>query len=281
MEDDPSLLVVVIDVNATFWAKSSSPVGGQTQNVSFADIMDQIFVFLNSFLLLNRGNRLAVIGAHPRESRFVYPTRNAVDSQYAHKETEYSFGSTNRQIVEGLTNLMKPSDGSGERSPLFAGALSLALCYIRRMVSEYPRIKPRILAFNASEDLSSEYIPVMNCIFSAQKLTIPLDVCMLAEHDSLFMQQAAHLTKGIYHKPVKLHGLLQHLMMVFLPDSAARKQLVLPEQSSVDFRATCFCHRRIIDEGYVCPVCLSIFCTEETKCKTCSTRLPKTRIKRR
>ena len=43
----------------------------------------------------------------------------------------------------------------------------------------------------------------------------------------------------------------------FLPGPSARKYLFQPMQEQVDLRAACFCHRKIIDMGYVCSVCLS------------------------
>jgi transcription initiation factor TFIIH subunit 3 len=48
-----------------------------------------------------------------------------------------------------------------------------------------------------------------------------------------------------------------------------------PSAETVDFRAACFCHRRVVDTGYVCSVCLSIFCEvpEEAECLTCGTKL--------
>ena len=45
--------------------------------------------------------------------------------------------------------------------------------------------------------------------------------------------------------------------MAFLPGPFARKYLTAPTQEQVDLRAACFCHRRIVDIGYVCSVCLS------------------------
>jgi len=33
--------------------------------------------------------------------------------------------------------------------------------------------------------------------------------------------------------------------------------MVLPDQEQVDLRASCFSHKKIIDIGYVCSVCLS------------------------
>lgn len=44
---------------------------------------------------------------------------------------------------------------------------------------------------------------------------------------------------------------------VFLPDQEQRSQLVLPPPVHVDYRAACFCHRNLIEIGYVCSVCLS------------------------
>jgi Transcription factor Tfb4 len=97
----------------------------------------------------------------------------------------------------------------------------------------------------------------MNCIFSAQKQSVALDACVLRPMDSLFLQQASHLTGGVYRRPSTSSTLLQILLTDFLPDSVSRKHLVLPQQESVDYRATCFCHKRIVQQGVVCPVCLS------------------------
>jgi transcription initiation factor TFIIH subunit 3 len=46
-------------------------------------------------------------------------------------------------------------------------------------------------------------------------------------------------------------------MMAFLPDVTARKSLIVPSAGGVDFRAACFCHRKVVDIGFVCSVCLS------------------------
>ena len=45
--------------------------------------------------------------------------------------------------------------------------------------------------------------------------------------------------------------------MTFLPPSSIRKVLAIPTQDKIDFRAACFCHKNIIDIGFVCSVCLS------------------------
>ena len=51
--------------------------------------------------------------------------------------------------------------------------------------------------------------------------------------------------------------------------------LVAPSAEGVDFRAACFCHRNVVDTGFVCSVCLSIFCEvpDGGECLTCGTKL--------
>ena len=58
--------------------------------------------------------------------------------------------------------------------------------------------------------------------------------------------------------------------------ASAADMLITPSADSVDFRAVCFCHRKVIDLGYMCSICLSIYCEPpaEGECLTCGTKLP-------
>jgi len=42
---------------------------------------------------------------------------------------------------------------------------------------------------------------------------IPIDVCKIWGEDAVFLQQAAHITEGIYMRPSDPAGLLQVLMV--------------------------------------------------------------------
>lgn len=50
--------------------------------------------------------------------------------------------------------------------------------------------------------------------------------------------------------------------MSFLSPPLIRKVLTVPTQDKIDFRAACFCHKNIVDIGFVCSVCLSSPCTQ-------------------
>lgn len=131
-----------------------------------------------------------------------------------------------------------------------------------------------IISVSSSTDSAHQYIPIMNGIFACQRLRIPIDVCKLSG-DAVFLQQASDATRGVYMALSEPRGLLQYLMMAFLPDQRTRRHLVLPTRVDVDFRAACFCHRRVVDVGFVCSICLSIFCEppENGDCLTCGTHL--------
>jgi transcription initiation factor TFIIH subunit 3 len=209
-----------------------------------------------------------------------------------------------RELISTTTE----SDISGTTSTQMAGALTLALSYINKTTINHSGIdsdsKPattenhnvrgglqsRILVVSVSGDLAHQYIPIMNTTFAAQRLRIPIDILKLAG-DTVFLQQASDATKGIYMQPKSPQGLLQYLMMAFLPDQSSRQDLVAPTQEVVDFRAACFCHRNVVDIGFVCSICLSskilimllavqltfflVFCSppEGAICLTCSTHL--------
>ncbi|KAF2401489.1 transcription factor Tfb4 [Trichodelitschia bisporula] len=172
-----------------------------------------------------------------------------------------------------------------------AGALGLALNYINRQQAlarpggeaNKPNTAPgaddlgakalltsRILVLSASSDLSAQYSNIMSSMFTAQRLGVAIDVLTLAGK-MVFLQQAADATNGVHMAlPESEPGgkgpsprsaaLLQFLMMAYLPDATARKALVSPGAGEVDFRTECFCHQRVVDMGFVCAICLSIFC---------------------
>ncbi|KAK5132422.1 hypothetical protein LTR08_009105 [Meristemomyces frigidus] len=136
----------------------------------------------------------------------------------------------------------------------------------------------RILIISVSGDLADKYIEIMNSIFACQRLSIPIDVLKLAG-SPIFLQQAADTTGGIYlslETPQARAGILQYLMFAYLPDQTAREHLIVPgEGEGVDFRAACFCHKRVVDIGFVCSICLSIFCEPlaDGECLLCGSHL--------
>ncbi|KAM0754829.1 Tfb4-domain-containing protein [Meredithblackwellia eburnea MCA 4105] len=289
------LLCLILDLNPVAWSLANKAKDeDEDDNLSLESALDQVLIFCNAHLALQHENELAVFAAGFGKSRMLFssqltPLGSSVASTSSLRDsnTYQQFRMVDERLVTGVKEVMSvlPDEGA-EATVGLVGALAMALCHVNRleatdaMSSTVSKAKPRICVLSVTEDASSQYVPIMNCIFSAQKKSIPIDVCKIYGPDAVFLQQACHLTNGSYYKLARRSGLLQYLMMAFLPGASARKHLNLPTQEQVDLRAACFCHRRIVDIGYVCSVCLSIFCAPIPVCTTCRTKFPMATLKR-
>lgn len=277
-EDEVSLLVIVLDVNPIWW-------GQQTQRepeFTLSKCLDAVMVMANSHLIMTRTNKLAVIASTCQESHFLFPSKHwkagdvtGDDSTSAGGDGKYELLSVaNDLIAEEMRALLARTEVKGHQTDtLLAGALAKALCYIHRLSKQLEAgqdMKSRILVVKAAEDCALQYMNFMNVIFAAQKHNVLIDACVL-DSDSGLLQQACDITGGLYLKIPQRVALTQYLLWVFLPDVDQRSQLILPPPVHVDYRAACFCHRNLIEIGYVCSVCLSIFCNFSPICTTCET----------
>lgn len=164
------------------------------------------------------------------------------------------------------------NDNSGEFYPdcLLTGALSMALCYISRLHKEAhsEKFMSRLLVIKGSRDNPLQYMDFMSIIFTAQKMGVIMDSCIL-DNDSNFLKQACDILGGIYLKLPHLSGFLEYLLYLYMPSCSSRSALSFPPHLPMGVKAACFCHRTLVDIGYVCSVCLSIFCNFSPICPTC------------
>ncbi|KAK9368094.1 TFIIH subunit Tfb4/p34 [Lipomyces kononenkoae] len=305
-EELPSLLVLVLDTSPLGWG------GAQSAGISLREAVASLLIFINSHLALNHSNEVAVIASHPTCVKYLYPVPGEDYSMVGRKSTVATgaesseetnghqsngdqneipsdasmyrqFRVVNESVMKQLELLLlatSPSDiehnGRMTDTTLMSGALSVSLAYINRLIGgvndDGPKVRARIMVVSVCSDLSSQYVPIMNCIFAAQKMKVPIDICKIGNSTG-FLEQAADTTGGVYMHLEHPRGMIQYLLTAFLPDRVLRKHLVLPTQSSIDFRAACFCHNKIVDIGYVCNICLSIYCEPpaDGSCAICDT----------
>jgi transcription initiation factor TFIIH subunit 3 len=216
-------------------------------------IIPSLLTFLHAQHVLEDSETNIIISS-PQGSSWV-----TLDSQ------EYSdiyppFDKINQLLIKGISN-----PGVGSHNPL-SSALSLALCGLKNHTD------PRILVISFQNDMPSEYIPVMNCIFAAQKSNISIDVLRYSQENSLFLSQAAFLTHGYYYQTTSQKELIQVLFSIFIVPQKLRSDIILPNQSVTDLRPLCFCHKKTLEMGHVCTICLSIYCTRVDVCESCGTK---------
>ncbi|XP_017466159.1 PREDICTED: general transcription factor IIH subunit 3 isoform X2 [Rhagoletis zephyria] len=263
-----SLLAIVLDTNPSQRIVRQNPQ-------LLTQFLDAIIAFGNAHLMQCSQNKLAVLSCHHHATDFLYPMPGKqldirqVDGQYE------VFSLVEKTVKQRLSHIITNAPKvNAPCESLLAGSMAMALCYISRIqrsAAAGVKMHSRILVVTGSNECASQYMTYMNVFFTAQKLGITVDVCALDKTMSL-LQQGCDITGGQYLRLTQLDGLLQYLLWVFLPDPQMRQKLVLPPATKVDYRAACFCHRELIDIGYVCSVCLSIFCKFSPICTTCQAK---------
>jgi transcription initiation factor TFIIH subunit 3 len=309
-DDVPSTLALVVDTNPRSWAALSPEVtidGALANLLAFVNA-HLAFNNANEVVVLAAHPRRAEF-LFPL--RAVSPTTNGLASRHDASDDVVmtdapasSASSANKvpqfaqlegAVVSSLRALMtstQPEDLTCPTSQL-GGALSLALARINRSAKMHAApakaggdstsakkaaassgtpFRGRILVLSVSDSEPGQYVPSINAAHAAAHLRIPIDALALAGQ-ATFLQQAASITDGFFvDVPAGgRHGLLALLMFGFVGDPGGRACMVEPSNSAVDFRGACFCHGRLVSEGYVCSTCLSIFCDppEGGACLTC------------
>jgi len=261
-----SHLVVIIDC-------SPSPLVNDKQYVKW---LDSIVTFCNSHVMLDEKNELTIIASNPKQNKVVLdtdsglkPSRNIIpqDGQFE------KFAFVTDHIRNGIVDLMKSSKMIVSNDCLLSSAMGMALC----RANSFKRLPSRVLVVSCSMQAGSyagQYMNLMNSFFAAQKMNVPVDGCVFTKEENKrgsILEQGCDLTGGHYLSIPNIAGNLEYLLWIFLPSTSVRETLLLPERRRATHRAACFCHRNIIDIGYVCSVCLSIFCSFSSTCSTCQT----------
>ncbi|BHF57993.1 Cap-specific mRNA (nucleoside-2'-O-)-methyltransferase 1 [Sparganum proliferum] len=127
-----------------------------------------------------------------------------------------------RRCRELRPTVALPTNISSDAAPNFEDELSGLL---------RGSLRARMLVIRAAEDAASQYLPLMNSVFTVQKLCVPIDACIIPPttvsstpedlrhtsvlHDfsySSLLEQAADLTGDIYLRVPRPAGLLQYLI---------------------------------------------------------------------
>lgn len=277
VEELPSLLSVVLDINPVRWFELRN-------QVELSLVVKSICIMLNSHLLLHSSNRVAVLVANDFYSkkegaRIIYPslTPDVPETRFS-ANMHRKFKTLDEIIAAKLSHILERQAKAVEQPKAALNTISqlfsMALSYINKISKSSDQVlNSRILVVSISDDLTLPYISTMNCIFAAQKMHTPIDVVKLGS-PSVFLQQAADATNGVYQLIRHPKGLVQYLTSAFFIDPSLRSVLILPTDSKIDFRASCFVTNKIINVGYVCSVCLCILSLipNNLKCPVCDSK---------
>lgn len=266
--DAISALAVVFDCGVTWSACSKD---------KFGSLIEQLLLFLNTYHLHAANNLLLVLAHHPSTVRQVWPPSDSDEpaTPSAPQMLRTAMADCLQHLAAEDVAQTDAPPGSDAAAPLLSAALSTAVCRLQRVRRLRPKVEPRILVVHASADAPTQHLPAMNCVFAAQKLGVLIDAVLLGSDDSMLLQQAAHLTGGLYLRPDEptRSALGQYLITCCLPDRYARQTLRPPPQGQPETRALCHLSKQPVEMGHACSVCLTVFEHDQLpSCPVCGTR---------
>jgi transcription initiation factor TFIIH subunit 3 len=268
---DASFLAILLENTPQAWATL------QRKGLSPQQFIEQLLIFVRTVALLNDGNQIVALAVQSDSTVLLHATPSYIPtlaSASAEDDTRDAARAILRRI-QSLKNRINAVPGETPRAAAWSGGLLRALCIANKLrttaVEGQPAPAARLLCLSATPDDPGQYLATMNAIFAAQRAKVLIDGCILGDQHSGFLQQAAYLTGGAYMRPNHPSAFGEYLLTVFAADAASRQYLRLPRPSGVDFRASCFCHKRPTALGFVCSVCLSIYCEQVGTCATCGT----------
>jgi len=291
-------LVVIIDASARGWIEADATGPAHLQFESFKE---SVTAFLLAFRAMSRDVQPVILAFNDYAGGYLYPPLGCGDGGTTLLRTRVDLGLSllryQAPIEKRLGGSLLDADGAlhalgiGTRLCSMAACLCAAVCHINRRRVTAPRHSSRVLVFQAGSDVAADYIALVNAIYTCVRLDVPIDSVNLAyspptkslrdsssdlqpPSHALVLQQAALVSGGRHStpNPRQRAALLEFLLTVCLPDNAARStSLLLPLSAGADLRAHCFCHAQQQSLGWVCPVCLAVWCSFAERCGTCGT----------
>ncbi|SGZ49441.1 CIC11C00000000758 [Sungouiella intermedia] len=316
--DNPSLLTVIFELTPKSWYAIRDQITIQEITQALLVLLNAHLALNNSnqvafIASLPSGSKFL----HPNLENLFDDHETRPESHLVNKEMYRQFRIVDETVLRELNAEIIRITQNPEKQNLstLGGALLMALTYTNRMLHVDQSISTttasainsttnkaqnsssangqtttilttsmdsRVLIITANDTYDNNYIAIMNSIFAAQKMKLSIDVAKLGVQDSPYLQQAADATNGVYLHIREPQGLIQTLSTAFFIEPSIRSLVILPANSNVNYKASCFITGKAVDIGYVCSVCLCIMSLipELGECPTCKSKFDEDFLKK-
>ncbi|XP_017856109.1 PREDICTED: general transcription factor IIH subunit 3-like [Drosophila arizonae] len=274
---EKNMLIIVVDYDANqSYVKRDLDL--------FTKVVCSITMFGNAHLLQSSENDLVIWSCSSYAVNVIYPEKLIDPTKDNDSQLE------ELAVVESLTRLrlfnlisqditvMKRQTKAEEEqtvTALLPGTVAMVLSYLsrcRREVAKVAHIRGRILIVTGSKEPPIPLAAMqMNVFQVAARMGVVIDVCALELESSYMMRHAADITGGYYFSTSNFDTLSGVLLGLFLASPDVRQHLNYPIQPQADLRAMCFCHSKLVEMGFVCSCCLTVFCKYTPICGKCET----------
>ena len=239
-------LVLVLDVNPKYFSKC---------NIS--ETLEILAACIRGYGLMKPKTGVAVIAAYPDCTQYVL--RVPAASQATSAEVEVAIVEMKNVVVNRVGELGR--EGGLVGSSMISQAISRGVCFIK---------KGKIVVFETSErfsDFSKQHVQLSNCGWALEG-RIVVDLVSLGGETSAALSSLSIKSGGVQVAVGHMQAVLFHVVhqaqgLVKTPDT----------KSAMHMGAVCICHGNPLNCGYVCSVCLAIFCSESSAiCAVCGSR---------
>ena len=200
-----------------------------------------------------------------------------------HEKAEYVISDLDwRSIAQldlALESLMKQHEGDESKSQVFetplAQGVSLAISFAHKL--KHPR--NQIILFECSRemtDFSSQTVGLSNCGWACKDWARTHLVSLVSATPSAALLSLCSKSEGV-HIPSQFtsgQGELIQALLFHLASSGNASLKTRPQIQRAHMGAVCACHNKPLDKGYVCSICLAIYCSETAGiCAICGSRI--------
>ena len=259
--------VVVLDISPDYWAGEHLPI-------KLAEALDLALVILRSAALQlawEAQPAVALIAAFPEGAEYLYA------------------GDFNEQRIKSVRGSLEKrvaarADGQGlTGEALVSQGLCMAACFVKKHSKGSLRGRIVLLETSAaSASFNKQSVEISNCGWALsqegrQAPTVDL-VSLGGPKTAAVLGNIVKKTGGTHIPPSLTRSAaaaLQAVLFLSTSQSEGILRLIQPKTSeTLDMGAVCSCHANPIECGYICSVCLAVYCSEASGlCAVCGSRI--------
>lgn len=267
MENAREIVLFLIDANPIAWG---------TKNISFTEAISQLFSYLSQMILSDVFQLAPVLAYNQCGVSWLFPSPDEApllikgSLQATNPAEILSYCKTIAQKLAEFSRKCTTIEQNRNDVRLDV-AISTAICHLNRYPPDFLK---RILVLTPSNDSKSNFESTMNSIYAAHRINITIDSILIDVSDSLFLNQAAIITNGF---SITIKNRVQYLLQYLLsiPPLPIRNLIVLKEVKAENYTTPAVNTKDLINQGIMCPVCLSVFEQKNEKiriCEVCKSR---------
>ena len=264
-------LSILLDLNSLGWVSLRQRQQNLESSKKFdIDNLIEIITFIiNTHKLQNNQNFQSLFIFDEKISNLIFP----ITKEHQNMLSSFSFSDIKKSIYSSILKYLQYKTPLKTKHSKFVSVFYRSICLINKQkkIHQKKTITSKILILLNSNIKEEHCFNMMNCVQAAKSLHITIDAFVLSKSKKQnYLTQACSKTKGLY-LPMSFidDSIIEYFLTAYLIGNESRKYFKLPYLTIASFEAACYCHKKIIQTGWVCSSCLAIYCESQGKRGSC------------